>query len=477
MEVPNFFMYTEPELDHSWLERCNGFDALLHSTVAEKLAEVGMHRLLANHPKRVRDPAAARLFYVPIYEYSSWHLGEAEGCSASDTGPRGSVAEKLRTHRQRMRAANETLSESKAWQRCQGCDHFFISSGTSSPSANIQHRSRAMWSKMSCAIAGRYKQGAHGGACRVEVPYLANQHHRTAPHTNAYRHTRLGRSDHLRLDIVRRPSKRTTLLYFSGSFDVCCSGNATRCAVARLSGHASPDVILQPTLRGAGLGPCTQLALNLSNGTHRARLRVADPLAAMVYPFLMHNDTAADAHHQEQMELNRLTAEEMTRAKFCLVPAGDTFVSSRLYSVVASGCVPVVVSNGFAGAFFRRVNYSSFVVRVEQREFEAEPLRLVQRLRAMSPHELAQRQASLARFARDVLYDEPGSKVADHFLEEAAARCLNTQDAWRCQPRNGTAMRGTVTGNTSSSASRAAAASSIASIRNGTSSSSARVAV
>ena len=51
--------------------------------------------------------------------------------------------------------------------------------------------------------------------------------------------------------------------------------------------------------------------------------------------------------------------------------SGDTFVSSRLYSVIASGCVPVVVSDGFAGAFFRRVDFGSFVIRMRQREFEA----------------------------------------------------------------------------------------------------------
>ena len=60
-----FYMYTEPELDHGWLESCGGFDLLRTSTASEKLAEVGLRRSLYSSPLRVNDPHEAVVFYVP----------------------------------------------------------------------------------------------------------------------------------------------------------------------------------------------------------------------------------------------------------------------------------------------------------------------------------------------------------------------------------------------------------------------------
>lgn len=60
-----FYMYTEAELDHGWLEGCAGFGVLRMSTGSEKLAEVGLRHSLYNSPLRVYDPLEAKAFYVP----------------------------------------------------------------------------------------------------------------------------------------------------------------------------------------------------------------------------------------------------------------------------------------------------------------------------------------------------------------------------------------------------------------------------
>jgi hypothetical protein len=47
----------------------------------------------------------------------------------------------------------------------------------------------------------------------------------------------------------------------------------------------------------------------------------------------------------------RAHADEMTRSTFCLVPNGDSPPSSRLYLAIAAGCIPVLISDAFEGAF------------------------------------------------------------------------------------------------------------------------------
>ncbi len=48
------------------------------------------------------------------------------------------------------------------------------------------------------------------------------------------------------------------------------------------------------------------------------------------------------------------------------MPAGDNEVSSRLYSAMSAGCVPVVVANQLSGAFASHVPYGRLWLRVEQ---------------------------------------------------------------------------------------------------------------
>ena len=48
---------------------------------------------------------------------------------------------------------------------------------------------------------------------------------------------------------------------------------------------------------------------------------------------------------EEQIGHYRAAGLQMASSRFCLVPAGDNEVSSRLYSAMAAGCIPVVVAN------------------------------------------------------------------------------------------------------------------------------------
>ena len=55
-----FYMHTSPDLDHEWLQSCDGFAELRHGPTSEKLAEVGL-RVLAP-PGRTRHHDARAVF-------------------------------------------------------------------------------------------------------------------------------------------------------------------------------------------------------------------------------------------------------------------------------------------------------------------------------------------------------------------------------------------------------------------------------
>jgi hypothetical protein len=122
-------------------------------------------------------------------------------------------------------------------------------------------------------------------------------------------------------------------------------------------------------------------------------------------------------------------------------------VSSRLYSAMSAGCIPVVIANQLAGAFASWVPYGRFWLRVEQQTFINSPLELLGRLRAMPLAEVAERRARMLRHVADVQYNQSledsthaaasrstppsaalartASRLASNFLRAASESCLH----------------------------------------------------
>lgn len=72
-----------------------------------------------------------------------------------------------------------------------------------------------------------------------------------------------------------------------------------------------------------------------------------------------------------------LMAKEMLQSRFCLVPRGDMPDSGRLYDSMACGCIPVIISDRFRGAFADVVNYERFSLRISEQAFLADPVNSV----------------------------------------------------------------------------------------------------
>ena len=423
--LPLFYMYTNPGLDHHFLRSCRAYNSLRMASKAENTAEVGLRHALAHHPLRTRDPEAASLFYVPIWEYTSNFVNEC--VNASTKMPDG-----MQSHRQRMAAAHAALLASPFFRRHGGRDHFWASTAFSAHGYSLSARMAPLSSLLGCSAVGRYKAGPFTrfsavGSCVVEVPYQASLH---VMHAWVQQASGAGggggggggegEPDDSSMDgntPRRRPGTRPTLLFFAGSLDVCCTGKALRCAIGEL--HYAALGMQDVTIRPTGPGVCTRRALeraaNFSSGGSGGTSSRSDDGSAA--------PTASGRY--VSMGVVERTAQEMTRSLFCLCPAGDTCVTSRTYSAIAAGCLPVVLCDQLQGAFSGAVDYSSFWLKWPTKSFLQHPQRLLSALRDLAANttELARRQAAMDAARADVLYDEPSSRVGTRFIEAIVRKC------------------------------------------------------
>ena len=112
---------------------------------------------------------------------------------------------------------------------------------------------------------------------------------------------------------------------------------------------------------------------------------------------------------------------------FCLIPAGDSIVTDRLYTAIAAGCLPVVISPVLPGAYPHILNYSRFWTVVSVKAFTRHPTALIEQLRAVPAAEVARRQRAMHSLRADLLFNVPGSRVATNFVRTVATtKCFRS---------------------------------------------------
>ena len=481
-----FFMYEGPELDHGYLRLCPGFELMQQSAYNERLGEAYLRDALAIHPWRTHSPSEATLFFVPIWEVVSFNLDRCNGT----------------THRQRMARAAAALRSSPSYRKPRranqphGYDHLIASTGCIERGERIAERlTNALSKLLTASIVGRDRACAIDrwrtrtpllctcacparahvlllvplfvvlsaraleladssfyaanavGRCTVELPYVSNPHGQQARRllarpsaAGSTAKSGIGESSRAGSSSSSSSSsgggggggtsngegvgvgsvhggRRPWLLSFTGSLDVCCEpGKSIRRAMRELVGASPNDTSVRHVARG------------LSSSRS------------------MPGSTPA-----EEKELYRTAGEQLASSRFCLVPAGDNEVSSRLYSAMAAGCVPVVIANQLAGAFASRVPYSRFWVRVEQQTFINNPLALLNRLRAISQAEIADRRARMLRHVADVTYDQQLTAAVTAAAAARAAAAAAEPDmavSRSRRPAGGTAHKSVAVGST-----------------------------
>ena len=286
---PKVFMYRQPEIDHAWMTGCPGFNDLEWSVSGEKLAEVELRKRMTTHPSRVWAAHEATVFYIPVFEFVSWKLDRIPNCT------RGPPA-LFNSHRLRMIAAATSLRKSPYWQRCFGCDHIFASSATDSPMTRISMRMKPLSDLLICSTAGRYKIRV-GGGCQTEIPYRANPYGIKQYHAHRL---------------------RPFLASFSGTLDVCCSGQKTRCAIGDVlvASHTDDRVSMLISVRNSDIrnNTCASRTLSklerVTNVTYTAKIRQEwkQSVASAFQPSLT------------QRMLSQRAGETMSNSTFCLIP-------------------------------------------------------------------------------------------------------------------------------------------------------------
>lgn len=111
---------------------------------------------------------------------------------------------------------------------------------------------------------------------------------------------------------------------------------------------------------------------------------------------------------------------------FCFVPRGDTPGSSRLFDAIASGCIPVVVSDDIALPFDAaapkcasdRVQYDRFIVRIPEDEFIADPNQAVSDhvFGANPPDVVAEKRGIMSMYSEYISYKSDRSKVVSMII-------------------------------------------------------------
>ncbi len=137
------------------------------------------------------------------------------------------------------------------------------------------------------------------------------------------------------------PAERIDRIYFAGSFDVCCTGRAIRCKLAQL--YQNPHVQFFDRVRPNSTRHCGR-----------------------------HIPTCLQPHCENDMQ----------KYSFCVVPAGDTAVTARLYTSIAASCIPIIISPT-RGSFRESVDYTKFAINIHIKDFLKDPsilIRIVQKI-------------------------------------------------------------------------------------------------
>jgi hypothetical protein len=354
------------------------------------------YKQLRAHPWRVRQPAAALLYVVPLYANAALQpSAKGRACNG--------------THYQTLfDATARAVAATPQYARHRGADHVIVSN---SWKTSQRPPKQAPWLGLANQLPNDYFRHVFRNAivghmesrhanddgwwrCSVVSPYVAN---------------------------------------FDGAFDGNFDG-ATAAAqpppLAPLGGAGSsrPDLFYfhgNANSRGTYGYAFRQVAL--------AQL---EPLAASHISALGLPKEAARCDVKGGVTTNCLGArnsvsfrERMARARFNLVLRGDSPSSRRLYDGLAVGTLPVLVSDELwsVGLPFQcLVPWRRFTISVAEQAFhsEAGALETFRRLSALQPSLLGRMQRAAHHHRRDVLWNVNGSRVAENVLLSAALRCL-----------------------------------------------------
>lgn len=336
---------------------------------------------LRGHRWRTRNPEEALLFVVPLYANAAFQPS-MKGLSCNGTH-----------YMELFDRTARAVAASPQYARHRGADHLLVSNSwrialrapKQVPWAPSQRSTDSFRHIFRNAIVGhmetRHAKDAGFWRCSVVSPYVANFDERAAPH-------------------LRPPRERELSYYFQG-------GANNRGSF----GYA---------LRQAAL----------------AQLETLDGAAISAFSLPGKPAPCSDALRSNCKSARSAAAfrSRIASAKFNLLLRGDSPTSRRLYDGVASGAVPVLVSDliwALGLPFQCLVPWRDLAVTVAEAAFvsEAGANGTLSNLSQLEPAILERMQRLSNAHRRDLIWNLEGSRVAENVLITATHRCLPSRVA------------------------------------------------
>lgn len=105
-------------------------------------------------------------------------------------------------------------------------------------------------------------------------------------------------------------------------------------------------------------------------------------------------------------------SQRLLSAKYCLILRGDTTSSKRLFSAVAAGCVPVIISDGLKLPFARIIDYTTFTFTFQE-SIVHDLKSLFDYLRNVSPVKYVRMRCAMTEARRYLIFDHSSGRVAN----------------------------------------------------------------
>lgn len=119
----------------------------------------------------------------------------------------------------------------------------------------------------------------------------------------------------------------------------------------------------------------------------------------MLFKLLENEDDVVIKHGTQSRENRRAAKQGMHTSKFCLHPAGDTPSACRLFDVISSLCVPVIVSAGIELPFEDVIDYRKFSIFLKS-DAALRPGFVVKKLRKVKPEKILKYQKTMKEVKR-----------------------------------------------------------------------------
>jgi Exostosin family len=107
----------------------------------------------------------------------------------------------------------------------------------------------------------------------------------------------------------------------------------------------------------------------------------------------------------------RVYNQQLLSSKFCLVLRGDTTSSKRLFSSIAAGCVPVIISDGLKIPFATIIDYSTFTLTFPE-SIVHDLKSLLDHIRKVSPVKYSRMRCALTEARRYLIFDHSTDRVS-----------------------------------------------------------------